>query len=123
MIFALKFSFAFRNMFIELCGGCLQPCIDHPFSKDEKIFLLFDFTHNLKNVFNNWVNKSRMNLPTDGFEDIIGDTCIASFDHIKKLYAHEEDKALKVSFALKKISLNPNNIARTSPQHALSKIY
>ena len=43
-----------------------------------------------------------MNLPTDGFEDIIGDTCIASFDHIKKLYAHEEEKALKSVVCIEK---------------------
>ena len=46
-----------------------------------------------------------MNLPTDGSEDI-GGTCITLFDHIEKLYVHEEDKALKVLFALKKTLLN-----------------
>ena len=110
-------------MLVELCGGHMQPFIDHPFCKDEKLFFMFDFTHNLKNIYNNWLNKGRMNVPTEGFEDILGDNCIAVFDHVKSLYALEEHKVLKVAFSLKKISLNPNSIARTSPQHALSKVF
>ena len=51
---------------------------------------MFDFTHNLKNIYNNWLNKGRMNVPTEGFEDILGDNCIAVFDHVKSLYALEE---------------------------------
>lgn len=105
---------------MKLCDGNLKPYIAHPTREGEKLFLVFDFTHNLKNVFNNWVNKSIMHLPSD-FPDMIGDKCKAHFDHVKELYAVEEAKPLKIAFALKKNSLNPNNIARTSPQHALSK--
>ena len=54
-------------------------------------------------------------------QNILGGRCIAKFAHIQRLYAIEEHKPLKVAHSLKKASLNPSNIARTSPQHALSK--
>ena len=109
-------------MFVDLGGGELQSRIKHPTRPDENLFLLFDFTHNFKNIFNNFLSKSRMNIPTSGFEFLLGDSCQANFNHIKRLYAMEEYKSLKVTHSLKKVSLNPSNVARTSPQHALSKI-
>ena len=42
--------------------------------------------------------------------------------HIKRLYAPEEIKTLKVAFVLTKVSLNPSSLSRTSPLHALSKL-
>ena len=106
---------------MELCGGELTHCVMHSTGKTKRLFLLFDFTHNLKNIFDAFVNKDRMNVPTNGHEPILGDKCIASFAHIKRLYALEEEKTLKIAHSLKKASLNPSNIARTSPLHALSK--
>ena len=108
-------------MFVDLCGGKLSHSIEHPTRTGERLFLLFNFTHNFKNIFNNFVNKGRMHLTTTGYEDKLGETCTALFAHIKRFYAIEEDKVLKIACALKKASLNPSSIARTSPQHALSK--
>ena len=62
-----------------------------------------------------------MNIPTSGFETIMGKSCIAQFSHIRRLYRLEEDKVLKIAHGLKKVSLNPSSLARTSPQHALGK--
>ena len=107
---------------MELCDGNLQHSIDHPFRAGEKLFFLFDFTHNFKNIFNHFLNKRIMNLPTQGHEHILGNSCVADFSHISKLYAMEEDKSIKIAHQLKKVSLNPSNIARTSPPHALSKL-
>jgi len=108
-------------MLIDLCGGELKPYTEHPTKPGENLFLLFDFTHNFKNIFNNFISKYRLNIPTSGFETILGESCHANFNHIKRLYAIEEHKSLKVAHALKKVSLNPSNVSRTSPQHALSK--
>ena len=46
----------------------------------------------------------RMNLPTGGFEDIVGDMYkyVALFDHMDKLHAHEEDKALQSGVCVEK---------------------
>ena len=56
-----------------------------------------------------------MPLPSTGYEAILGDFCLAEFSHIKHLYA------LKIAHKLKKNSLNPSSIERTSPLHAFSK--
>ena len=106
---------------MDLCGGELTHSVVHPTRKTERLFLLFDFTHNLKNVFNAFVNKNRMNVPTNGYELILGEKFLVSFSHIKRLYALEEEKSLKIAHSLKNASLNPSNIARTSPFHALCK--
>jgi len=108
-------------MFIDLCGGRLANSIEHPTRAGERLFLLFDFTHNIKNIYNNFVNKHRFNVPTTGFEEVLGKTCNPMFSHIKQLYALEEGKTLKIAHALKKVSLNPSSIARTCPLHALGK--
>ena len=110
-------------MYIELGGGQLKHCIVHPTRSDEKLFLLFDTTHNFKNIFNNFINKGRFNIPTHANEDILGKTCSPCFSHLKHVYAIEEHKPLKIAHALKKVSLNPSGIARTSPQHAFGKFY
>jgi len=106
---------------MDLCGGELTHSIAHPTRKTEQLFLLFDFTHNLKNIFNAFVNKDRMSVPTNGYEHIFGEKCLALFSHIKRLHALEEGKTLKIAHSLRKASLNPSSIARTSPLHALSK--
>ena len=108
-------------MYLDLCQGSLCHSIPHPKRKDENLYLLFDFTHCLKNIFNNFLNKNRMHLPCTGHESVLGDFCVAEFSHIKRLYALEEHKTLKIAHKLKKNSLNPSSIARTSPLHALSK--
>ena len=109
---------------MDLCGGSkLSTSIEHPWRNKERVFLLFDFTHNMKNIFNNSVTRKRYHLPkidnTDG-QLIFGEQCIAQLEHTKRLYALEEHKPLRIAFTLKKASLNPSNIARTSPQHTLS---
>lgn len=42
--------FICRKFYVDLCQGKLKPYIDHPTRPEEKLFLLFDFTHNFKNV-------------------------------------------------------------------------
>ena len=106
---------------MDLSEGSLKPSIEHPINSGERLFLFFDFTHNFKNIYNCFLNKNRLHLPTIGFEHLLGDSCTASFKHIRQLYALEEGKPLKIAHALKKVSLNPSNLARTSLMHALGK--
>jgi len=87
-----------------MCGGELAHSVEHPTRRGERLFLLFDFTHNLKNIFNKFVNKERFRIPIDGYEDIFGNSCFhllnncmhwkkarnALFSHMKQLYALEE---------------------------------
>ena len=108
---------------MKLCNGHsyndIKPSILHPTKSNEKLFLLIDPTHNFKNLFNNWVNTKRFYFP-NGFEDLFPESGYADFQHIKDLYFKEELSELKIAHSLKKHSLCPSNIARTSPQHALS---
>ena len=108
---------------MELCRSkSLSSSVTHPTKPNERLFLLFDFTHNMKNIFNNFVSRKMMHLPEiPGDDSVFEEKCVAQFSHIKRLYAIEEHKPLKVAYSLKKASLNPSNIARTSPHHALSK--
>ena len=105
---------------MDLCLGNLRHSILHPNRKDENLYLLFDFTQCLKNIFNNFLKKNLMHLPS-GHESVFGDHCVAEFSHIKWLYALEEHLTLKIAHKLKKSSLNPSSIAKTSPLHAFSK--
>ena len=104
-------------MFIYLCRENLQPYIPHPTRNEELLFLIFDFKHNLKSIFNNFLH-----IPTSGFETILGSSCLGLFSLMKQLYALEEHKTLKVAHTLKKASLNLSNLAKTSPQHAISAL-
>ena len=113
----------FRKLYMDLCGGMLKPYIAHPTRPGEQLFLIFDFTHYLKNIFINFVSKGHMHIPTNGFESLLGSPCLRLFSNIKHIYALEEHKSLKVAHSLKKSSLNPSNIAKTSPQHAICKYH
>ena len=108
---------------MDLCGSnALSSSVPHPTKPEEQLYLLFDFTHNIKNIFNNFVTRKVIYIPENADQqNILGGKCIAKFSHISRLYAIEEHKPLKVAHTLNKASLNPSNIARTSPQHALSK--
>jgi len=106
-----------------LCGEKLEASVPHPTRPNERLFLIFDFTHNFKNLYNNFNGRGRMHLPTAGFESFLGSSCTAQFSHIKRLYALEEHKVFKVAHGLKKVSLNPSSLSRTSPQHALGKCF
>ena len=45
-----------RTLYQQLCGGMHHSSIEHPCVEGERLFLLFDATHNMKNIFNNWVS-------------------------------------------------------------------
>ena len=45
-------------MFSEMCGGStLMPYVQHPCSKDRKLFFSFDSVHLLSCVWNNWLGQ------------------------------------------------------------------
>ena len=106
-------------MFISFGDGELKPSIDHPCIKGERLFLLFDPTHNIKNVYNNWLTKSTFTFPNAHCDLLRAKH--AHFSNIKQLYAKEENFVLKIGHRLKKAALDPNNIQKTSPQLALCK--
>ena len=55
---------------------------------DERLFLLFDFTHDLKNISNNFVTRKRYRVPeiaNANAQHILGGKCLAQFEHINRL--------------------------------------
>ena len=79
----------FRKLHIDLCGGKeLSTSIEHPLRSKERLFLLFDFTHNLKNIFNNFVTRKRYHVPkiaNANAQHTPKGKCLAQFEHINRL--------------------------------------
>ena len=109
----------FRKFFELLGNGQLRTWIDHPFIPGEKLFMWFDPTHNLKNLFNIWSSRKRFSLPTCGTEE--PNHAAADFGHVVALQELEATKTVKVAHSLTSNSLYPSNIQKTSPRFALSK--
>ena len=78
-----------RKLYMELCGGKeLSTSIKHPSRSKERLFLLFDFTHDLKNISNNFVTTKRYRVPeiaNANAQHILGGKCLAQFEHINRL--------------------------------------
>ena len=109
-----------NRKFFELLGnGQLRSWIDHPFITGEKLFMWFDPTHNLKNLFNIWSSKKRFSLPP--CETREPHHIFADFRHVTALQELEATKPVKVAHSLTSSSLYPSNIQKTSPKFALSK--
>ena len=109
----------------------LHAYIFNPFkSMPERLYLMFDMTHNLKNVYNNWINKGSFTFPgtcngsIDSVEldsNEVGSLMTANFHDVHIVYNQENDKNLRIAHKLNAMCLMPNSIARTSPRLALSK--
>ena len=87
-------------MFMDLRGGKLKPYNPHPTRNGELLFLIFDFTYNFKNIFNNFHSKGKMQIPTCGFRSILGSCCSGLFFNLKE-YALEEHKPSRDPFTQK----------------------
>ena len=46
----------------QLCGGMHRTSIEHLCVAGERLFLLFETTHNMKNIFNNWVSEKELSF-------------------------------------------------------------
>jgi hypothetical protein len=113
----------------KLCGGTLKVSVPHPCRPTSPLFLLFDMTHNIKNVFNNFERRklfimprlppslsSSLVLPTTNAENSAYFS--ADFSHIQQLYLLESDKPVKAAHKLKKACFNPSSIEKASVKFA-----
>jgi len=98
----------------RLCGGEIKTKITNPFDSTKPIYLLFDSTHNFKNIYNNFQKKRVFEVP---FED---ELVVAKYEHLEELYDHENKKPVKIAHKLNKTVLNPNNLQKTSVKLAAS---
>lgn len=90
--------------------------IKHPFNEGDFLFLMFDVTHGLKNVFNNFHVRQVFKYP-----DTNGVIKKASFNDLNEIYKLESSRPLRAAHKLTAESLNPSSASKVSPKHALGK--
>lgn len=101
-----------RSFYVkELCNGNLSTSIQHPHFPDTELFLLFDSSHNVKNVYNNFLNRRSFIMPK--FSDSES-KLRADFQHLLELYTFEKDRPLKMGHKINPTVLNPTTLQRTS---------
>ena len=82
-----------RSFYVnELCNGKLSTSIDHPHFPDTPLFLLFDSSYKIKNVYDNFLNRRRFIMPK--FSDL---ECFfqADFQHLVELFAFCEGSSFE----------------------------
>lgn len=107
-----------RAFYRLLCAGDLLPEIPHPFNNEKSIFLVFDPTHCVKNVFNNFERKKVFKVPAS--EPIIDQPCIASYSDIEKLCERERLLPLRIAHKITPSILHPSSIQRSSMKYFIS---
>ena len=108
----------FYNEFF--CGGCWQSSIKNSFS-GERIFLLFDPTHIVKNIYNNFLTKKVFKMPM--LSPILSQNLTARFSDVKNVYDLERHKPLRIAHKLTKTVLNPKTIEKVNVKHAMSLLH
>ena len=107
-----------RKFFKEfLCGGALKESIVNPFTGGQ-IFLIFDPTHIVKNIYNNFLSKRVFKLPTMPL--LIPNTITARFDDIVAVHNYECQKPLKIAHCLTDTVLQPKTIEKVNVKLALA---
>ena len=92
--------------------------IEHPIHSDEKLFLLNDTTHILKNVFNNFHVRRNLDYPCP---DSLNASAHAHYDDLKTIVAREAQQGLRGAHKLSRTILAPTSIGKVSAKYALGK--
>ena len=101
----------------HLCKGKLRSYIEHPFATGKKIFLLFDATHLLKCIYNNFrAKESFVCPPFNG----AGPNKYPSFGSIEQLHSLELGAPIKFAHKLSDKVLNPLALEKTNVSLATS---
>ena len=103
-----------RKFFLELMNGSWSVSVPNPFFDNSPIYLLFDPVHNLKNFYNNLVNKSFFKYPED---DETKECCMTD---LRDLFEEESGRVLKLAPQIKERFINPSNLERMSMKPAVS---
>ena len=103
-----------------LCGGCLQSEIKNSFS-GRRIFLLFDPTHIVNNIYNNFLTKKVFKMPM--LSSIMSKNFSAKFSDVKNVYDLERHKPLRIAYKLTEIVLNPKTIEKVNVKLAMSLLH
>ena len=98
----------------NICQGKLQTSIPNPFDVEKKISLLFDPTHLLKCVYNNFRNKETFLCPTIDVTSDSNPSLHVNVAHIKEMYNLELGKNLKIAYKLSEKVLNSLILEKTN---------
>lgn len=99
-----------------LCDGELRPSTVNPIDPAQKLFILIDPTHTIKNVYNCFQKSTGFNIPLVGNFGPYKPT----FVHVKQLYEMESASCLRMAHKLTPVCLSPTNIQRTSAKLAFA---
>lgn len=102
-----------RSFYKYLSDDVNIPC-DNPFDPTQKLYLLIDPTHTIKNLYNNFQRRVHFEFPK-GFS-----FTTANFNHVKSLYELESSMSLRMAHKLNKAVLAPTNIQRASAKLAFA---
>ena len=114
-------STANRKFFIQhLCNGSFQHFVANPIT-GEKMFLLFDPTHNLKNLYNNFQKRKIFSCPP--IPPYLERNTIANFNDINMVYHMELDKPLKIAYKLNRSVIQPSSMDKLSMKLACAAFH
>ena len=103
-----------------LCEGRWKPSIVNPFTGGQ-IFLIFDPTHIIKNVYNNLLTRKLFKLPV--LPPLVRESLSAKFSDVVAVYDQECDKCLRIAHKLSETVLNPKTIEKVNVKLALSVLH
>ena len=86
-----------------------------------RIFLLFDPTHIVKNIYNNFLTKKVFKMPM--LSPILSQNLTAKFSDVKNVYDLERHKPLKIAHKLTETVLNPKTIEKVNVKLAMSLLH
>ena len=101
-----------RRFYLEkLCLGTWKTHIVNKWN-GTNLYLLFDVTHNIKNIYNNFQSKKMFICPE--FPPYLNSVTRVCFSDVEELYKSELNKPLKMAYKLNSQILNPKSIEKTS---------
>ena len=107
-----------RKFFLHhLCEGVWRSYVEN-YLNGRKIFLIFDPTHNIKNLYNNFQCRKLFGCPA--CEPILTKPTKANFQDVEKVFELESRKPLKMGHKLNTSVISPKSIEKTSTKLALA---
>jgi len=103
-----------------LCGGSWKASITNPFTGGQ-IFLIFDPTHVIKNIYNNLLTRKVFKLPA--LDPLVPKALTATFSDIATVFDKECDKPLRIAHKLSETVLNPKTIEKVNVKLAVSLLH
>ena len=103
-----------------LCNGSWKNSIKNSYAGGT-IFLVFNLTHIIKNIYNNFLTKQIFKLPS--LPPLVPNSLTANFSDVQPVYDNECDKPLKIAQKLSNTVLKAKTIEKVNAKLALSVLH